>query len=293
MRRLLVLGCAVSLSAMSLAHAQTPADKVPEDLKRAAQAVLDYAKAVPDPHMVISTDIKSYLNSPLSQIETWIARDRAELAKGRQDLAALKLPVSKVKGFDLTFALVDLREDAEANLARVSEGLDAIEAMIRTRRGPDCAAYKTHADLFDKAARDVRLHSTWQAIDTLQTLLARHAGGEPPQPLLQVAPPAMTHGSRMKLLANELAAALRCPLPAESFEIEVTAPSLAAAIHSFDKVYADTRVISGLEGDRRAAIEMRMSNFEVPNPARFSKWEEARQPLKFKWDGQVLAPVLE
>lgn len=291
MNRVLVAVCAISLAIFPAAVAQAPTSSVPEDLRAAGQAVVDYAKAIPDPILQVAYDTNRKINSSDAQLRDWIKEDRATIAKASQTLATLKLPLSKGAGLDVGFALKRMRDGAKANVVTAGVVVDSFEAMLAAMRVGDCAGYAAKAEAYDKARRELRAFSTWEDVEAIQAFVIRFAGFPPPDKLMQVKAISSKKDLMLKL-AGDLAAPLRCPMPAITFEMEAEVPFLGSG-GTGNGVHAYVRVTSTTDPTRTAAIEALYKDFVVPEAYRFSGSSDFNGPLKFNWDGRVLSPAAE
>lgn len=64
---------------------------------------------------------------------------------------------------------------------------------------------------------------------------------------------------------------MRCPLPKDAFDIEVTIPHLSA-VRATDTLLAQVRVVSNMDAVQRADIEIPLKDFIMPDTRRFTNW---------------------
>lgn len=292
MNRLLVVACAAGLVLFPAASAQTPAESIPDELRAAGQAALDYVKSVPAPRATMFYDAKTLLNSSSEQLRKRIDEDRAQIAKAREALEALELPTLKTKDFDVSFALKRMRDNAGADIAIASKQVDALDAMIVAQKKGDCSAYATQAQVFEETNRKLTFSSTVNDRSVLQQFLARYAGVEKSPELMLASVAPVSDAALLKHAANTLAVSLRCPRPDVSFDIDVSI-SLLAGAQPPKRYSTAVRVTSSMNASQRGSIESRFDNFGDAVAGNAGRLAQLKQPLKFHWDGHVLAPVIE
>ena len=279
----------MALAFASAAHAQQPERTFPDDVRAAGQAAYDYAKALPNFYLQTNETVDWLLNKTPAQLRDFIARDRATIAKSTDALAKLKLP-AKAKDFDVTFALKSMRDAAAAKLVAGNKTIDALGAMIDAQAAGDCAAYATHTDSLRQAHQELRAVELWRDMEAIDAFISRFASRPAREELMSVRPAPYDH---KQLLADHLAASLRCPLPAAGVEIEVVSIPFLATARPDDKVYVHARVTSGVDASQRQEIERRFASYPLQDIWRFKTWKDMKLPLNFRWDGQVLSPVTE
>lgn len=287
---LTVLGVAAAITAALMTMGMRPgaeeagADPSSHMLGARAAAAIAYARDLPStPSSMLLDAPDRAFNAAPSAVEADLIALKAALAVRQAQIAAAAAPELKGRGFDLSFAINQIREKRRAEIVLAGQAVEHVVAGLRAQASHACGELDRRIEALRALRRDIAAIKPDRDIDALEDFLARFADapitttdvlGEAPDDRQGVA----------RSLAEALSAATRCPLAPPDLAFEVV----------IERGLPNRLMISlGALSDpaQRTTLESRLRAVSFARAGNLRDASGLNQPVRLRFQNQSLQPL--